>query len=101
MEEKMLFRVAKSFFLTGLGVLILPENPVPELQPFALHTSWRLTLAQPDGARRAALASLEELTRPHEPATRVLLLTQENAEPVPAGTEVWWTGREATWDELC
>jgi len=100
MEEKLLFRVAKSFFLTGLGVLVLPENPGLELQPFALHTTWRLTLLQPDGERHTAIASLEELTRPNEPATRVLLLTQEKAEPVPVGTEVWWTGQEATWDEL-
>lgn len=100
MEEKLLFRVGKSFFLPGLGVLLLPENPVPELQPFALHTTWRLTLIQPGQGRQLAVASLEELTRLGEPATRVLLLTQEAAEPVPAGTEVWWTGREATWEEL-
>ncbi|RSK40939.1 hypothetical protein [Hymenobacter perfusus] len=65
-----------------------------------MHTTLRLTLLQPDGERHTATASLEELTRPGEPAIRALLLTQEDAEPVSPGTEVWWTGREATWEEL-
>lgn len=100
MEEKFLFRVAESFFLTGLGVLLLPENQVPELRPFNLHTAWRITLQHPRLEPQVAVASLEEIARPNEPETRALLLMQEGAALVPPGTEVWWTGREATWEEL-
>lgn len=100
MEEKILFRVLKSFSLPGLGVLLLPENPVADLAQTALHSALRVTLRHLGAGPQAAIATVEEIARPGETATRALLLTQDGAEPVPAGTEVWWSGWAATWEEL-
>ncbi|RSK48521.1 hypothetical protein [Hymenobacter rigui] len=100
MHEKLLFEVVESFSLTGLGILLLPANAAPELQHLALHTALKVQLRLPTGHQIAAIASVEEISRPDVPEIRALLLTQEDAEPVPAGAEVWWSGQEATWDDL-
>ncbi|WP_426490446.1 hypothetical protein [Hymenobacter sp. 102] len=100
MQEKILFKVLKSFSLTGLGVLLLPANPVPELQRFALHTALKVQLRFPGGHQISVVASVEEISRPHEPETRGLLLAQEELEPIPPDTAVWWTGQEAGWEDL-
>ncbi|MDU0370483.1 hypothetical protein ACFPAF_08785 [Hymenobacter endophyticus] len=100
MKEKLLFEVVESFSLTGLGVLLLPANPTLELQNLALHTALKVQLRFPGGRQIAAVASVEEISRPQQAELGALLLTQEGAEPIPAGTEVWWNGQEATWEEL-
>ncbi|UPL49718.1 hypothetical protein [Hymenobacter sublimis] len=100
MEQTLLFRVDKNFSLPGLGVLLLPEKQVPELQKLALHTSLRLLLHYSAGHREPAVATVEEIDRAEESAVRALLLTQEGAAPVPVGTEVWWGGEEVGWEEL-
>lgn len=100
MQEKKLFEVAESFSLTGLGVLLLPANASPGLLHLPLHTALKVQLRLPTGHRAAAVASVEEVARPGSAAVRALLLTQEAAEPMPPGTEVWGTGEEAGWEEL-
>jgi hypothetical protein len=94
MTEKLLFRVAKSFSLPGLGILLLPETAPPALSAPALHTHLRLHLRYPDGHQTTTVASVEEIARPDTPKARTLLLTEPDAHPVPTGTEVWWTGEE-------
>lgn len=95
-----LFRVAESFFLTGLGVLLLPDGEGPELYRWPLFTAVRVDLRTPSGQQETVIASVEEITRPGHPATRALLLTQARTEPVPPGTGVWWSGADVGWDEL-
>lgn len=94
MREKLLFRVAKSFSLPGLGILILPETASPALSAAALHTHLRLQLRYPGGHQLRIVASVEEIARLDTPETRALLLTAPDAQPAPAGTEVWWDGGE-------
>lgn len=100
MEEKFLFQVDKNFSLPGLGVLLLPTYEVPELLQLALHTALKVTLRYPSGLAQTAIATVEEIARADMPEVRALLLTQEGAAPLPIGTEVWWTGAEASWEEL-
>lgn len=100
MTNHLLMRVARSFALPGLGVLLLPETMAPALLSFDLHTALALTLHLPDGAEATTIATVEEISQPDAPETRALLLTQEGAAPVPAGTEVWWAGTEISWDQL-
>lgn len=94
MTEKLLFRLAKSFSLPGLGILLLPETASPDLAVLALHTHLRLSLRYPGGQQLHIVASVEEIARPDTPETRALLLTAPDAQPVPAGTEVWWDGEQ-------
>ncbi|MET4107904.1 hypothetical protein [Hymenobacter sp. UYP22] len=100
MKEKLLFEVVESFSLTGLGVLLVPAKPTPELQHLALHTALKVQLRFPGSRQIAAVVSVEEISRSQQAEIRALLLTQEGAGPVSAGTEVWWNGQEATWEEL-
>jgi len=92
MKEKLLLRVAESFTLTGLGVLLFPDELATNLTSFELHTALALTLHYPDGHKELAVASVEEVARPEILATRVLLLTHEGTTLVPVSTEVWWAG---------
>lgn len=91
--EHLLLRVKSSFALTGLGVLLLPEQPEPALLAYELYTQLEVLLLLPDGPPRRATASVEEVTRPTEvgvpEAARALLLTHEGAVPLPAGTVVY------------
>ncbi|SES90543.1 hypothetical protein [Hymenobacter actinosclerus] len=89
MKTNLLFRVAESRPLTGLGVLLFPAEPPETLGLLELHTSLQLMLVQPDKQEISATASVEEVTRTGQPAVRALLLTQEGAAAVPVGTEVW------------
>ena len=97
MEKKLLLRVTKSFPLTGLGVLLFPDELAADLTSFELHAALALTLCYPDGREEPAVASVEEVARPGTPATHALLLTHEGATPVPVGTEVWWAGEATSW----
>jgi hypothetical protein len=100
MTEKLLFRVAKSFPLPGLGILLLPDMPPQALAAPALHTALPLTLRYPGGHTETTVATIEEIARAGCPTTRALLLTQPEAAPAPAGTEVWWNGAETNWEQL-
>jgi hypothetical protein len=85
----LLLRVAQAWPLPGLGLLVLPDGPAPALAAYDLHTALAVEAALPGGARHAAVATVEELTRPETPApTRGLLLDVEAAD-LPAGTEIW------------
>ena len=92
MKEELLMRVQESRILTGLGILLLPEAPAPQLGPLALHTALPLRLRYPDKQEISATGTVEEIARAGEPLVRTLLLTQEGAEPPPTGTEVWVRG---------
>ena len=96
----MLLRVLESHSLTGLGVLLHPESGGAELADFPLHTALLVRLSYPDKQEISAIASVEEISRPGQPAARALLLTQEGAVPPPAGTEVWASGAEPGWEDL-
>ncbi|HEX8330757.1 MAG TPA: hypothetical protein VF629_24715 [Hymenobacter sp.] len=83
-------RVASAWPLPGLGLLVLPDSPTPQLDAYALHTAIAVEAVLPDGSRRAATATVEEITRDGaaSTATRGLLLDVEVAT-LPAGTTVW------------
>ncbi|RFP63926.1 hypothetical protein D0N36_16735 [Hymenobacter lapidiphilus] len=89
MKAIFLLRVEKSRVLTGLGVLLLPAAPPEILAALDLHTNLPVQLVYPDKQEFSATASVEEVARAGEPAVRALLLTQQGATAVPAGTEVW------------
>ncbi|RYU81587.1 hypothetical protein [Hymenobacter persicinus] len=95
MTSDLLLQVKDSFTLTGLGVLLLPAGSVPALTQLDLHTVWAVEVLWPDGHREAAVASVEEITRPGSSASggatqeRGLLLTHEGAATVPTGTRVF------------
>ena len=97
MTEKLHFRVVKSLSLPGLGILLLPDSASEALADVALHTSLVLALRYPGGPAATAVASVEEISWLGVAATRALLLTEQPAAPVPAGTEVWWDGAQAGW----
>ncbi|GAB3305681.1 hypothetical protein [Hymenobacter tenuis] len=100
MKEKLLFRVDKIFPLPGLGLLLLPQITAPELHQLDLYTALKLHLHYPSGHTQTVIASVEEITRDEAGVIRGLLLTQESSLQVPLGTEVWWAGTIAEWDEL-
>lgn len=100
MDEKIIMRVLESHSLTGLGVLMHPESAAPELASWPLHTALTVRLRYPDKQEISAIASVEEISRPGQPAKRALLLTQPDAVPPPVGTEVWTSGDEPGWDQL-
>lgn len=100
MTKILLLRIRESRALTGLGVLLQPESAVVELMDFPLHTALVVRLCYPDKQEISAIASVEEVTRVGQPTVRTLLLTQEDTPPPPAGTEVWWAGAEAQWEDL-
>ncbi|WP_210513827.1 hypothetical protein [Hymenobacter terricola] len=86
-----LLRVAATWQLPGLGLLALPDGPTPPLAPFALHTALAVEARLPGGTRHAAIATVEEVTRPEAPdaPARGLLLDFGAAVELPAGTEIW------------
>ncbi|WP_126546786.1 hypothetical protein [Hymenobacter amundsenii] len=93
-------RVLESHSLTGLGMLLHPESAAPELANWPLHTALAVRLRYPDKQEISAIASVEEIARPGQPAVRALLLTQPDAVLPPAGTEVWASGNEPSWEQL-
>ncbi len=100
MDPKLLMQVEKSVKLTGLGVLLLTEQPTLLLQAYDLYTQWTVRLVFPNGIEAKTSASIEEVSHPADNLlhtktveTRALLLTQEGVEPVPAGTLVYLLGQ--------
>ncbi|UOQ98599.1 hypothetical protein MUN81_03695 [Hymenobacter sp. 5317J-9] len=90
MPTILLLRVAAAWPLPGLGLLVLPNGPAPALAPYALHTALAVEARLPDGTRRTAAATVEEVARGETPVpTRGLLLDLEAATGWPAGTEIW------------
>ena len=96
MSQKLLLTVTNSLPLTGLGVLLLPEQAEPELLAFELYMQLPVRLLWPDGREQTSTASVEEVFRPVTPgalqnvAVRALMLNQDDAAEVPAGTQVYW-----------
>jgi hypothetical protein len=93
-----LLRVGAVWPLPGLGLLALPDGSAPALAGYGLHTALAVTAVLPGGARHAAAATVEEVTRPEVPEepTRGLLLNFSAALDVPVGTEIWLA--DAEWD---
>ena len=86
----LLLRVAAAWPLPGLGLLALPDGPAPALAAYDLHAALAVEAVLPGGARHAATATVEEVTRPEAPdPTRGLLLDWEPALELPAGAEIW------------
>ncbi|MBT9393374.1 hypothetical protein KLP40_09385 [Hymenobacter sp. NST-14] len=100
MKEILLLTVRESRPLTGLGVLLQPESEARVLALWPLHTALLVQLHYPGKQEISTIASVEEVARAGEPGLRSLLLTQENAPLPPIGTEVWWLGEEARWEDL-
>ncbi|MFC6222361.1 hypothetical protein ACFP2F_03835 [Hymenobacter artigasi] len=84
----LLLRVAATWPLPGLGLLALPSGPTPHLAAYELHAAVAAEAVLPDGARHAATATVEEITRGAIPE-RGLLLEFGAAVDLPAGTEIW------------
>lgn len=87
----LLLRVAATWPLPGLGLLALPADPTPHLQPYALHTTLAVLATGPNGERHAGTATVEEITQPHEPDAPVRGLLIEFGTPVTllSGAEIW------------
>ncbi|MBH8559613.1 hypothetical protein [Hymenobacter negativus] len=99
-SPSLLLRVAATWPLPGLGLLVLPDGPTPLLQPYALHTALAVACQLPDGTQQLGTATVEEVSHPGSAPgpVRGLLLDMGTASPVPPGTEIWLTGYSA--DEL-
>lgn len=87
----LLLHVATTWPLPGLGLLALPAGPTPNLGSYALHTALAVEAVGADGERHAAIATVEEVTRPNEPnlPARGLLLDFGKALELLPGTAVW------------
>ena len=85
----LLLRVAATWPLPGLGLLVLPDGPTPYLAACALHTALAVTSVRPDGTRHGGVATVEEVTRPDAGPTCGLLLDFGAAVALPPGTEIW------------
>jgi hypothetical protein len=95
----LLLRVAATWPLPGLGLLVLPQGPTPHLAAYPLHTALRVRAHLPDGSRHEATATVEEVTREAELVQGLLLDTQALVS-VPAGTEIWLLTTETVDSEL-
>lgn len=105
MTPELLLIVAESYRLTGLGLLAIGRQPTPLLREFALHTKLEVNLLFPDGRQQSVPASVEEMSRPLEPAgpqapptaltAAVLVLESERLTDLPPDTEIWWMGEAA------
>ncbi|WP_460501651.1 hypothetical protein, partial [Hymenobacter agri] len=77
----LLLRVATTWPLPGLGLLAMPAGPTPHLTSLPLHTALPVDLHLPDGSRRPAVGTVEELSRAGAEAMRGLL-----RDPAP---DIW------------
>jgi hypothetical protein len=81
--------VASSFRLPGLGVLVLPTEPVPAwLATCALHTAVAVTLLAQGHSPTALTGTAEELTHDGQPPRRALLLDFDPGGPLPSGARL-------------
>ena len=85
----LLLRVAAAWPVPGLGLLLLPDAQASTvLHIYPLHTALRIVAHRPDGAPWQATATVEEVA--HGDARQYgLLVTIDEADAAPAGTEVW------------
>lgn len=91
----LLLRVAATWPLPGLGLLVLPAGPTPHLAACELHTALAVAVHWPDGRQQPGLGTVEEVSRPGDAATgptRGLLLDLEGARELPIGTTIWLAG---------
>lgn len=87
----LLLRVAASWPLPGLGLLVLPAQPTSALAAYALHSALAVEVWLPNCTVLQGKATVEEITRPAataEPAQRALLLDLDGAVVLPPGTEI-------------
>lgn len=85
----LLLRVAAAWPVPGLGLLLLPDAEAPSaLQAYPLHTALPVVVYQPDGSQLHAAATVEEVTQANT-VLYGLLVAVEEADAIPAGTEIW------------
>ena len=85
----LLLRVATAWPLPGLGLLALPDGPAPPLAAYPLHAALAVEAVLPGGARRAATATVEEVSRPGAGASvRGVLLDFGGAVELGPGAEI-------------
>ncbi|MBO2010603.1 hypothetical protein [Hymenobacter negativus] len=87
----LLLRVAATWPLPGLGLLVLPAGPTPHLLPYALHTTLAVIVSGPNGEQYPGSATVEEITQPnatHAPL-RGLLLDLSIRVVVLPGAKIW------------
>jgi hypothetical protein len=87
----LLLRVAATWPLPGLGLLVLPDGPTPYLAACALHSAHAVTIELPGGSRQPSLATVEEVVRPDDSTgpQRGLLLDLGPTRELPIGTSIW------------
>ena len=81
------FTVASSFRVPGLGVLVQPAAPAPAwLLAQPLHASLQVRLHWPGHESMLLPATVEEVTRDGQEPTRTLLLDADPGELPPSAT---------------
>lgn len=92
----LLFRVATTWSLPGLGLLALPDGGSPHLMGYQLHTALAVAAVRPDGSQHRAIATVEEIERTASTERGLLLdFAPELVEQLPVGTEIWLVEGEA------
>ena len=69
-------------------LLALPSVPTPHLAAYELHAAVAVVAVLPDGTRRAATGTVEEISRGAVPE-RGLLLDYGSPMAVPNDSEIW------------
>ena len=83
------FVVETSFRVPGLGLLVLPAQPVPAwLAAYPLHTALACGLQAEGLPPATATGTVEELAHDGQPPRRALLLDFDPGGPLPAGTRL-------------
>jgi len=89
-SDLLLLRVAATWFLPGLGVLVVPAGATPRLANYPLHTALAVVAEVAGGILAPATATVEEITR--EGTAKWALLLDFGAAGVPPllpGTGIW------------
>ena len=84
----LLLRVAATWHLPGLGLLVLPDGATPHLAGYPLHTALAVELVPAVGPRHATTATVEEITRANQ-VERGLLLSLDTQVEILVGTGIW------------
>jgi len=91
MERERLLVVEDAFVARAGGVHVLPKLTLPH----ATRAPFAVTLCTPDGAARAAIATLDVMhVRGPLPPLGMLRLHALGVADVPPGSEIWRAGAE-------
>jgi hypothetical protein len=94
-SDLLLLRVAATWFLPGLGVLVVPAGATPRLANYPLHTALGVVAEVAGGTLAPATATVEEITREGTTNWALLLDFGRLARPrcCPVPTSGWWKKR--------